>query len=302
MWQFARAVEGITAACRALDIPITGGNVSLYNETDGNAIYPTPVLGVVGLIEDAEQGAGPRVPGQRRRDRAAGRDPERAGWQRISEGGARKRSRLPPDLDLNRGARASRAAGCGAARRARSARRMTAPKAAWPSRWPSARSAPAGSASMSICACHCVSRRGRSVATLFSESASRVVVSCRARAPRAARARGGAWSARARNRHHRTVRGFGSQSVGQSCDRHRGAARPRRSGTALWRSISSSELHDRDEVRRDRMKHKQIIAATKADAPGQSARTGRREPDDPTTNSRTSAASSASSAIPKPPT
>ena len=53
MWQFGRAVAGITAACRALDIPITGGNVSLYNETDGKAIYPTPVLGVVGLIEDA---------------------------------------------------------------------------------------------------------------------------------------------------------------------------------------------------------------------------------------------------------
>ena len=55
MWQFARAVEGIGAACRALDIPITGGNVSLYNETDGRAILPTPVLGVVGLIEDAER-------------------------------------------------------------------------------------------------------------------------------------------------------------------------------------------------------------------------------------------------------
>ncbi|MBI4888679.1 MAG: phosphoribosylformylglycinamidine synthase subunit PurL, partial [Acidobacteria bacterium] len=55
MWQFARAVEGIGAACRALDIPITGGNVSLYNETDGRAVLPTPVLGVVGLIEDAER-------------------------------------------------------------------------------------------------------------------------------------------------------------------------------------------------------------------------------------------------------
>jgi phosphoribosylformylglycinamidine synthase len=53
MWQFARAVEGIAAACKALEIPITGGNVSLYNETDGKAIYPTPVLGVVGLVEDA---------------------------------------------------------------------------------------------------------------------------------------------------------------------------------------------------------------------------------------------------------
>jgi phosphoribosylformylglycinamidine synthase II len=53
MWQFAEAVQGIGEACRALEVPITGGNVSLYNETDGKAIYPTPVLGVVGLIEDA---------------------------------------------------------------------------------------------------------------------------------------------------------------------------------------------------------------------------------------------------------
>ena len=53
MWQFARAVEGIGDACRGLEIPITGGNVSLYNETDGEAIQPTPVIGVVGLVEDA---------------------------------------------------------------------------------------------------------------------------------------------------------------------------------------------------------------------------------------------------------
>jgi phosphoribosylformylglycinamidine synthase len=55
MWQFARAVEGMGAACRALDIPITGGNVSLYNETDGRAVLPTPVIGVVGLIEHADR-------------------------------------------------------------------------------------------------------------------------------------------------------------------------------------------------------------------------------------------------------
>jgi phosphoribosylformylglycinamidine synthase subunit PurL len=53
MWQFVEAVEGLAEACRALDIPITGGNVSLYNETDGQAIYPTPIIGVVGLIDDA---------------------------------------------------------------------------------------------------------------------------------------------------------------------------------------------------------------------------------------------------------
>jgi phosphoribosylformylglycinamidine synthase len=54
MWQFVRAVEGMGAACRALDIPITGGNVSLYNETDGKPVLPTPVLGVVGLLEHAD--------------------------------------------------------------------------------------------------------------------------------------------------------------------------------------------------------------------------------------------------------
>jgi phosphoribosylformylglycinamidine synthase len=55
MWQFGQAVAGMGAACRALDIPITGGNVSLYNETDGRGILPTPVIGVVGLIENADQ-------------------------------------------------------------------------------------------------------------------------------------------------------------------------------------------------------------------------------------------------------
>jgi phosphoribosylformylglycinamidine synthase len=55
MWQFARAVQGMGDACRTLGIPITGGNVSLYNETDGKGVLPTPVLGVVGLVENAER-------------------------------------------------------------------------------------------------------------------------------------------------------------------------------------------------------------------------------------------------------
>ncbi len=54
MWQFSEAIDGISEACRALDIPITGGNVSFYNETLGKPIYPTPVLGVLGLLDDAE--------------------------------------------------------------------------------------------------------------------------------------------------------------------------------------------------------------------------------------------------------
>jgi phosphoribosylformylglycinamidine synthase subunit PurL len=58
MWQFSETIDGISEACRALDIPITGGNVSFYNETLGKPIYPTPVLGVLGLLEDAEYALG----------------------------------------------------------------------------------------------------------------------------------------------------------------------------------------------------------------------------------------------------
>jgi len=55
MWQFGEAVAGLGEACRALDVPITGGNVSLYNETDGSAIYPTPTVGIVGVIEHVDR-------------------------------------------------------------------------------------------------------------------------------------------------------------------------------------------------------------------------------------------------------
>jgi phosphoribosylformylglycinamidine synthase II len=54
MWQFSETIDGIAEACTALEAPITGGNVSFYNETLGNPIYPTPILGVLGLIEDAD--------------------------------------------------------------------------------------------------------------------------------------------------------------------------------------------------------------------------------------------------------
>jgi phosphoribosylformylglycinamidine synthase II len=52
MWQFSQAIDGIGEACTALGTPITGGNVSFYNETLGKSIYPTPVIGVLGVIED----------------------------------------------------------------------------------------------------------------------------------------------------------------------------------------------------------------------------------------------------------
>ena len=58
MWQFSRAIDGIAEACTALEIPITGGNVSFYNETLGRSIDPTPVLGVLGILEDASRALG----------------------------------------------------------------------------------------------------------------------------------------------------------------------------------------------------------------------------------------------------
>jgi phosphoribosylformylglycinamidine synthase subunit PurL len=53
MWQFSEAVDGIAEACRALSIPITGGNVSFYNDTLGKSIDPTPIVGVLGVIDNA---------------------------------------------------------------------------------------------------------------------------------------------------------------------------------------------------------------------------------------------------------
>ncbi|HWO55300.1 MAG TPA: AIR synthase related protein, partial [Paenibacillus cookii] len=53
-WQMERAVDGMAEACRVLDTPVIGGNVSLYNENASGAIYPTPVVGMVGLLHDTD--------------------------------------------------------------------------------------------------------------------------------------------------------------------------------------------------------------------------------------------------------
>jgi phosphoribosylformylglycinamidine synthase len=59
MWQFAQAVRGLADGCAALGIPVTGGNVSFYNQTGSTAIQPTPVVGVLGVIGDVRR----RIPG-----------------------------------------------------------------------------------------------------------------------------------------------------------------------------------------------------------------------------------------------
>jgi phosphoribosylformylglycinamidine synthase len=101
MWQFAQAVEGMGEACRALGVPITGGNVSLYNETDGRAIYPTPVVGVVGLLEHADRMITRRFQrpgdvvllfGDRRRGELGGSEYMKFVWGAVRG--------VPPEIDL----------------------------------------------------------------------------------------------------------------------------------------------------------------------------------------------------------
>ena len=73
MWQFSQVIDGITKACEELEIPITGGNVSFYNETLGEGIYPTPVLGVVGILEDVHKAVRPDFREAGRADRSVAR-------------------------------------------------------------------------------------------------------------------------------------------------------------------------------------------------------------------------------------
>jgi phosphoribosylformylglycinamidine synthase subunit PurL len=105
MGAFAAAVGGLAAACRALGTPVTGGNVSFYNESAGLAVHPTPVVGVLGVLEDATAavpGGFPRAGlevwllGETREDLGG------SAWQRLATGRLEGR---PPALDLDAEAR-----------------------------------------------------------------------------------------------------------------------------------------------------------------------------------------------------
>jgi phosphoribosylformylglycinamidine synthase len=175
MWQFARAVQGMGDACRTLEIPITGGNVSLYNETDGKGVLPTPVLGVVGLIEDADRVV-------RRAFRAPGDVVVLLGESHDELGGSEYLKTVhglirgvPPSLDLGREAALQRLLVEGAAAGVIA----------------SAHDCAEGGLAIAIAECCFDSSHGvdvdvpgvaasstwRDISTLFSESASRVVVS-----------------------------------------------------------------------------------------------------------------------------
>jgi len=102
MWQFAEAVRGIAEGCRTLSIPVTGGNVSLYNQTGEGAIHPTPLVAVLGVMEDVARRtpSGWKKPGQAiyllgtTADELGG-----SAWTQVAHdhlGG------LPPHVDLDR--------------------------------------------------------------------------------------------------------------------------------------------------------------------------------------------------------
>jgi phosphoribosylformylglycinamidine (FGAM) synthase-like enzyme len=100
MWQFQQAVRGLADGCAALGIPVTGGNVSFYNQTGERAILPTPVVGVLGVLDDVAK----RVPSGFRRDGDAvvllGDTREELGgseWAHVVHGHLGGR---PPALDL----------------------------------------------------------------------------------------------------------------------------------------------------------------------------------------------------------
>ena len=116
-WELTEAIEGMSLACEALGIPVVSGNVSLYNETDGTAIHPTPVVGCVGLVPDVRLVpagvAGGRCDLRRRRARARARRlgvpgalPRRPG-RKAPAPAPRRRGRARP-LPLARGSDAHR--------------------------------------------------------------------------------------------------------------------------------------------------------------------------------------------------
>jgi phosphoribosylformylglycinamidine synthase len=102
MWQFAECIRGISDACRALATPVVSGNVSFYNETEGRAVYPTPTVGMVGILDRDDAGAGLAFPEPGldivllgdTRDELGGSE-----WQQLFAADAMA---APPRVDLDR--------------------------------------------------------------------------------------------------------------------------------------------------------------------------------------------------------
>jgi len=105
MWQFAEVVDGMAEACRALDLPVIGGNVSFYNESGGADIQPTPVVGVVGLIDRLEDRLPPAALAPGRRIVVLGDTGADLGGSEWAAGRHGLLGGKPPAADLAAGAR-----------------------------------------------------------------------------------------------------------------------------------------------------------------------------------------------------
>jgi phosphoribosylformylglycinamidine synthase len=103
MWQFSETVDGMSEACRVFQTPVTGGNVSFYNETDGRGIFPTPVIGMVGIVEDLRQVTTQWFKGEGRAIVLLGETRNDLGASRYALAHGRKEGRAPGlDLELER--------------------------------------------------------------------------------------------------------------------------------------------------------------------------------------------------------
>ncbi len=100
MGQFVGAIEGIREACNALDFPVVSGNVSLYNETNGEAILPTPAIGAVGLLADYTKSVGIALPGEGEAVFLIGENQGHLGQSLYLREIAGREGGAPPPVDL----------------------------------------------------------------------------------------------------------------------------------------------------------------------------------------------------------
>jgi len=102
MWQFKEVIEGIAQACQVFNIPITGGNVSFYNDTEGISIYPTPVIGVVGILEDISKMVGPGFKEEGNPVVLLGNNKDEIGGSEYLKSVFKIERGLPPQIDLEK--------------------------------------------------------------------------------------------------------------------------------------------------------------------------------------------------------
>jgi phosphoribosylformylglycinamidine synthase II len=101
MWQFQNVIEGISEACRAFEIPVTGGNVSFYNDTEGISIFPTPVLGVVGRLDDKNKTTRPQFKREGDIICLLGQNKDDLGASEYLKCVHKQERGIPPQIDLS---------------------------------------------------------------------------------------------------------------------------------------------------------------------------------------------------------